>query len=319
MVTVRLLKGVLSAMLLVVNLLTVGFSVSRLLAAPPSAVEKGRLETMLPQPSEFQGLRGVSPPAFYEPDNLWDYMDGQAEAYLAYGFELLVAAEYSAGEGLPITVEIYRMKGPEYAFGIHAAERTPDDEFVKVGVQGYWGNGVLGFWKGPYYVKIVSSGVSHGTREKIEMLAGILARKIEGDYSEPELFSAFPERGKVKMSERFIPKDFLAQPYLKNGYRVDYQKDGRDYQMFLLREVSVEEARKAFERYLGFLESQQGMIRHLNKTPYKAAIAEGETKTFIFQRGPFLGGTLNQEDFSEAQERITEMMERLKPFGGDGF
>ena len=51
------------------------------------------------------------------PDNLWEYNNGAAEAFLAYGFQGLSYADLKAGE-LVVTVEIYDMGSPINAYGI---------------------------------------------------------------------------------------------------------------------------------------------------------------------------------------------------------
>jgi hypothetical protein len=54
----------------------------------------------------------------YTPDNLWDYIDGAADTYLAFGFENLHIAEYSKGKNI-IKVEIYKHPDNVQAFGIY--------------------------------------------------------------------------------------------------------------------------------------------------------------------------------------------------------
>ena len=53
------------------------------------------------------------------------------QTLIDYGFRLLLAREYAAGDGSPITIELFRMAGPAEAFGIYAAERTPEDQEVR--------------------------------------------------------------------------------------------------------------------------------------------------------------------------------------------
>ena len=306
-------KGLWVALILVLSAPLLHLPGSGLFSAEPPAKEKELLETLLPKEPEVKGLKGISQPEFYVPENLFDYMDGQAEAYLAYGFRILVAREYAAGEGSPpVIVEIYRMESPLHAFGIYAAERSADDQFIRIGVQGYMGDSALGFWKGPYYVRVISLKTSTATKDVLAKIGTVISDKIEGSYSEPELFSAFPENNRVKMSERFIPKNFLGQTFLKNGYRVDYERGGKTCQIFLLKETSPEEAHRAFQGYQAFLQSQGEKVSLLKKKDYPIAFAKGEVGKTLFQYGPFFGGILQSEDSSEAVRIIEEMVQRLK-------
>ena len=151
--------------------------------------------TLLPKNREMKGWKITSGPQFFEPQNLWEHINGQAEMYLDYGFERVATAEYAALHGFgSMTIEIYQMQSPKHAFGIYAAERSSHDGFIKMGVQGYLSENVLNFWKGLYYVKLISFQTSPETKAILMKLAGVIEHKIEGAYSEPELFSYFPDK-----------------------------------------------------------------------------------------------------------------------------
>ena len=278
----------------------------------PGVKDRETLRALLPEDGEVSGLKGVTGPDFYVPENLFDYMDGQAEMYLDYGFVLLVTREYRSADGSPVNVEIYQMAGPTQAFGIYAAERTPEDRSVEIGAEGYLGTNVLGFWKGPYYIKILCFQTSPATESLLEKTGTALAEKIQGTYSRPALFSVFPEEFRVKGSERFIPKNFLGQAFLKNGYRVDYERERRSYQIFLLQEGSEEEAQGLLQRYQDFHQSQGSRISRSNRGNYTIIQVEGEKPEALFQLGSFWGGVLGTKDLQEAEFIVREMVERLK-------
>jgi hypothetical protein len=87
------------------------------------------------------------------PENLWDFINGAADTYLAYGFVDLHVAEYKKGKGV-IKLEIYKHTDNTMAFGIYSTERSPSFRFVNLGAQGYIADGTINFFKGSYYVKI---------------------------------------------------------------------------------------------------------------------------------------------------------------------
>lgn len=281
-------------------------------AEEPGVEDRETLRALLPKDGEVSGLKGIAGPDFYVPENLFDYMDGQAEMFLDYGFILLLTREYQSGDGSPVTVEIYRMESPTQAFGIYAAERTPEDRSAEVGAGGYQGTNVLGFWKGPYYIKILCFQTSPATKSLFEKTGIALAEKIQGTYSRPALFSVFPEKFRVKGSERFIPKHFLGQAFLRNGYRVDYEREGRFYQIFLLQEGSQEEAQGLLQRYQDFHQSQGCKMSRSKRGNYTLILVEGERPKAFFHLGSFWGGVLDAKDLQEAESIVREMVERLK-------
>jgi hypothetical protein len=275
--------------------------------------DKVLLRALLPKDAESPGWQAVSSPQFFEPQNLWEYINGQAEMYIDYGFQLVVSLEYRSMDGArSMAIEIFQMKNPNHAFGIYAAERSPDDRFIDMGAQGYFSENVLNFWKGQYYVKLTSFQVSSDTKEILMMLASVIATKIKGTYSEPELFACFPTKNRVQMSERFIPKNFLGQSFLENGYRVEYKNGGSSYEVFLVKNASREKAKEAFAKYEDFLKSQNERMSSSKKDDYQLIFAERGKGKAIFQYGSFVGGVLNSNDSSEAERIIEEIVQKLK-------
>jgi hypothetical protein len=275
--------------------------------------DKELLIGLLPKEAESPGWHAVSSPQFFEPENLWEYINGQAEMYIDYGFQLLVTLEYRSTDGArSMAIEIYQMKNPKHAFGIYVAERSTEDRLINMGVQGYLGENVLNFWKGQYYVKLTSFQVSSDTEKSLMMLASVIAAKVKGTYSEPKLFACFPTKNRVQMSERFIPKNFLGQSFLENGYRVEYESGGGSYQVFLVKTASSEKAEEAFAKYGDFLKSQNEKMSSSKKDDYQIIFGEGQKGQAIFQYGFFVGGVLNREDLSEAQRIIEETVQNLK-------
>jgi hypothetical protein len=86
---------------------------------------------------------------------LFGYIDGGAELYLEYGFSVMSVAEIEYMQGRYKT-EIYKMNGPEEAFGIfsvskyHCLDMPPLSEFTcRTKYQ-------LQICKGPYYISIIN-------------------------------------------------------------------------------------------------------------------------------------------------------------------
>src|SRR5512141_754220 len=75
-------------------------------------------------PTPFPGLDGWTmavEETVYNPDNLWDLIDGAADVYLEYNFVDLHLCRYQQGDK-EIRVELYKHATREDAFGIYAQE-----------------------------------------------------------------------------------------------------------------------------------------------------------------------------------------------------
>ena len=73
---------------------------------------------LLPATNELPGWERDGEALEYEAENLWEYINGSAETFLAYAFRDVVAQDYRKGAGLELKVEIYRHDSPLMAFGI---------------------------------------------------------------------------------------------------------------------------------------------------------------------------------------------------------
>jgi hypothetical protein len=271
---------------------------------------KASLFGLLPKQEEVNDWRMESEPRFYEPEHLWEYIDGAAEQYLLYGFRGVLAADYTVGtDSSSVTVEVYCMESPTHAFGIYAAERSPEEQPVAVGVQGYQSANVLNFYKGPYYVKMTSFTSSDGLRASILRMGKSISDKIQGEFKEPVLFQYFPLENRAKWSERFIPSDFLGQSYLQNGYRCDYAGDQGTYQVFLVPLESDTAAQTVFKKYRRFLESQDYTITRQGDDD--AIIAEKVDFRLFFVFQSCFGGVLNVKSLKQGKTVIETMLKNL--------
>jgi hypothetical protein len=284
--------------------------------ANPPPQDRESLVSLLPEGVDLSGWKSSSSPRFYEPANLWEYINGQSELYLNYGFQMVMTSDYvSEDPSRSLNIEIFKMENPDDAFGIYAAERNSEDEFLKIGVQGYFAENTVNFWDGPYYVKLLSFENFPNLKETLLKLANSIAAKIEGEYSEPKLFACFPEKNKVRMSERYIPANFLGHSFLKNGHRVEYENKGIRYSLFLAESRTPQEAEEAFTKYENFLKSENATIVRETKPDYREMSVKNQTSSVIFQYTTIIGGVQNIVDLPEGKEIVLEMLNKLRGRG----
>jgi len=281
-----------------------------LLSAQEHRDLEANLLGLLPKQGELSDWRIVSEPRFFEPDNLFEYIDGAADQYLLYGFRKVITADYAVGaDSSSVNVEIYCMESPTHAFGIYAAERSPEEQPVAIGVQGYLGANVLNFYQGPYYVKVTSFAISKDLSVSLEQMGKSIVDKIPGEFKEPDLFRYFPVENRVKQSERYIPTSFLGQSYLQNGYRCDYASDQENYQVFMVPIESDSSAQTVLKKYQRFLESQAYRISHQGNV--NTLIAEKEHFILVFAFRLYFGGVLNIKSLKQGQTVVETMMKNL--------
>jgi hypothetical protein len=185
----------------------------------------------------------------FVPDNLWDFINGAAETYLAYGFADLHVAEYKKGKNV-IKLEIYRHTDHTMAFGIYSTERSPSFNYMKMGAQGYVADGAINFFKGNYYVKIRTFSKSEKTLQSAESLALRVSEMLEGSSDMPQVLGLFPSAGKKVNEEMYINESVLGHKYLSRAFKANYEVGPDIFSIFIFDCKSPDEAWKSAEAYL---------------------------------------------------------------------
>jgi hypothetical protein len=183
---------------------------------------------------ELSGFRKQTSYPVYMPDNLWDFINGAADNYLAYGFADLHVAEYKKGKNT-IKLEIYRHQDNTMAFGIYSSERSSGFEFLKLGSQGYRTGGSINFFKGNYYVKIRTFSKKENILKAVENLAIRVAESLPGEAALPQALLMFPENGLKKNEEVFINESVLGHDFLNKAFRAGYEVGPDSFSIYLFR------------------------------------------------------------------------------------
>jgi len=158
------------------------------------------------------GWKQVGEIQTFDPNTLYEYIDGGADLYLAYDFEELKVAEYQNGQKGLVTVEVYRHRTATHAFGVYSQERVPGANFIDVGVQGYLEKHALNFLWGNTYVKITGYDIAPEDQATLPAFAR-RCRELGRQRRPSSILTAFPAEGKIRNSEKFTARKFLGYPF----------------------------------------------------------------------------------------------------------
>ncbi len=201
---------------------------------------------------EIKGWKLVQEYPVYYPENLWDYINGAADAYLSYLFVDLHIAEYVNPEGTIIKAEVYRHKAPEYAFGIYSIERTPEYDFQEYGTQGYAEESLVHFITRDCYVKVTTNASGEEVRQIVPVIARKVAESLGDPGPMPKPLQLFPEKNKVGNAEKFIADNFLGHQFMKRVFTADYLVGDEDFILFFMEKDSPEECKEVIKAYYAF-------------------------------------------------------------------
>ena len=192
----------------------------------------------------------------FDPDNLYDRINGAAPGFILFNFQELTVFVYhqnGVGDNRPyITIQVYRHATREDAFGIYASERPSESNFITVGAEGYQEGSMLNFFADALYVKIESPSTDDEVVKTIQKIAQEFSRKINLQPVFPVQLQMFPEKNKISRSELYIPSGFLGHEFLNKAFVATYQIAGKKYQLFVMDAGSAEQAKATLTQYLQF-------------------------------------------------------------------
>ncbi len=163
-------------------------------------IKKMELSDFLPQ--EIGKWKASGQDQVFSRANIFDYLDGGGEVYLAYGFRKLLEREFlKPGEG-PIVAEIYDMGRAEDAYGIFTHDS--DGEKTTIGQGGLYGAGLLRFWKKEYFVRIMAEKETDDSKEAVMALGSEIDGAIHGEGEKPRLIACLPGEGLIEASVRYF-------------------------------------------------------------------------------------------------------------------
>lgn len=252
------------------------FLVSALFCGFLAADEK--IPGYLPQDLEFGKWKRAETPERFIGGGLYGFINGGAEIFHEYNFEILWVARYSDGGEGEITLEVYRMKTPEEAFGIFSVKRSGQEKkSADIKSLNWVSETQINLVKGIFYVNITAFDCPAGILEKF---AGYVESKIKGESSIPPELSIFPKDQQSPNSGRFIQgqlaatsesilfgRDFWGFKTGTVAYSVRYLPSNSKVVVLYLKEKILDiEAlvRSLFQEYLETVESENGIVSGKN-------------------------------------------------------
>ena len=281
--------------------------------AQPAKAPQGAT-VLLPKGDEVKGWARTAEPRMYDAEKLYEYINGAADAYLAYGFQEVSTADYGLKERpeLQVVIDVYRMEDAIHAFGIYSSERASTYTFIDLGTEGYVGEANVTFWKDAYYVKLVTFEASEEARAGMLALAGAIAANIPGAAEPPGLLRAFPQEGQESRSSVYVSRNVLGHAFLRNGYLTEYRIGDETFKLFLVEGKDAEDTAGAFRAYKAFLTEDGGEAGDIGLGEESLVVQDSFYGEILALRtGNHLIGALGAPDRATGTRLLKEMVGRL--------
>jgi len=167
-------------------------------------------------PDRVEGWGAAGPVDRWDGQSIYDYIDGHAEVYLAYGMRGCISKRYAGPEGEPdLIVDVFEMASPEDAFGVFTHDRS--GEPVNVGRDARYRWGWLSFWQGPYFVSVTAEADTERARAAVLELAEAIAASLPEGGDRPVIVDVLPADGLDPESVRFLHDPTVLNAHLWSG------------------------------------------------------------------------------------------------------
>jgi len=271
------------------------------------------IDELLPAPNEIPGWTLDGAPAAYGTDNLWEYIDGSADAFLAYHFQQVLVQDYVSKTGKGIKVEIYEFDAPLMAFGIYSRFRSPGLTAYDIGNEAFGDDYSVNFWKNRYFARIAVFEKNPDLLAAAVKFGAAIAGKIAEKGALPAESCAFPEEGICEMETSFIPQSVLGRESFPPAFVASYRFGEEKGKLYLSTLADSASARKTFDWYAA---ETNAAVRPA-EGPYGGYMRGTGNDQFqgdvlIFQYGKWLGVVTGlKAETKKADELAKETIERL--------
>jgi hypothetical protein len=233
-------------------------------------------------------------------DNLFEYMDGNAEGYLLYGFQTMHGVTCQKG-GVTLIVDVSDFGDADSAYGMFCANRDLRKPLAKIGMGGQIVPRRAIFAKGQYYVEVGAEPEGDHT-VILQAWTAALEKLATGSNEVPAALSWFPTAG--QQSLRLVPESVLGIRLLKRGYVGQYDIG----KAFVVTEASAESAaavmQKLRERFGETVKASIGDDAFQVTDKYLGRVC-------IARKGRYLAGYGNLADGQDAVKLVTLLASRL--------
>ena len=232
-------------------------------------------------PTEIDSWKKADKDMFYNPENLFEYIDGGAELYISYNFQQMLAQKYTEGEGNEITIDIFDMENSYNAFGVFAhSSETPDADANRIGQGSEYASGLLTFWKDKFYVSILAYPETEEKKKIVLKLGQDIAAAISAEGVLPPVISLLPTENLIPTTIRYFyhyiwlnsyyfisNQDILNIDQNTQATLAKYNAAGEKFFVLLVIYPGKEKADAAFKSFLAnYLTGAKSNIKQLKNT-----------------------------------------------------
>ena len=206
----------------------------------------------------------------YGPENLYEYINGAADAYMAYGFQKCLTRDFSY-KALKFSIDIYEMGSRVNAFGMYQTERPTGAKGLKIGI-----DAVVSppyqclLLNGSNYIKI---NIFEGefTMESGKQILEAVAATLKGSNNLPDELKLLPQKYKIANSDGYNRDAYLGVSILQRCVYAKYMIENKTIQFYVMVPTNKEPIQATWKKLIDKWEKEtfNGQTILYKKIPYK--------------------------------------------------
>ncbi len=174
----------------------------------PTPTQPAAASVVFPGDLAIADWKVYLPAQAYHADNLFDLVDGQADAFFAYNFQQVTTQRYQNAEGTLLNIEVWQLAQPADAYGLLTLNRAGSP--VKMGNEGDADPGRrLAFWQDRYYVHVNAN--KSVPAAQITAFAEAMSAALPTGGERPALAKNLPAQGLAENSFIFFHQELSVQ------------------------------------------------------------------------------------------------------------
>ncbi|MFZ1980606.1 MAG: DUF6599 family protein [Smithella sp.] len=252
---------------------------------------------------------------FYDRDTLFNHIDGEAELYLPYGFDVLASANYISKKNLDLSIvaDVYRMASLLDAFGIYSNYRKTSNMWVAIGAEGFVSPSQLMFYQDRYFIRLQVSGETSLPENILLACARTVSKNLPAGTGQPKELDILNIPALVPKSERYLAQSLLGYAFFRKGMIADAVAQDEKMQIFALHEDTQADASKTFDQYYAYLKSETKSIQLTGNANQRLLVAVDPLYGGVLARqsGRYIIGAVRVKNNSLARQFIAQMHKRI--------
>lgn len=268
--------------------------------------EKITLSALVPA-----GFNTLSKTEVYNPENLYEKINGKAPFYVESGFEELSTQRFvsSSAEALWMELFVYDMGNVRNAFSVYSTQKRAEAQPFPPMRFAYKTGNALYFVHGKYYVELVGSLESNELLKAMAEVARKIRANLPIDYdTNIDELALFPPENLIGENIKLYLTNAFGFEKLTNTFSAQYKLDSETITAFLNKRTDTQDAQLIAKSYYNFLIDNGGAAKPaVNKTFEGKVVDFYDTTEIVFATGPFVAG-IHEAENQQVAEKLAEML-----------